>query len=84
MLNSKTLDELAARVGKAIENSPAKDIEKNVKTMLQSGLSRLDVVPRTEFDTQAQVLLRTREKLEQLEARVAEREARFSSPPASR
>jgi BMFP domain-containing protein YqiC len=84
MLNSKTLDELAARVGKAIENSPAKDIEKNVKTMLQSGLSRLDVVPRTEFDTQAQVLLRTREKLEQLEARGAELEARFSSPPASR
>jgi BMFP domain-containing protein YqiC len=52
--------------------------------MLQSGLSRLDVVPRTEIDTQAQVLLRTREKLEQLEARVAELEARFSSPPASR
>jgi BMFP domain-containing protein YqiC len=83
MLNSKTLDELAARIGKAIENSPAKDIEKNVKAMLQSGLAKLDVVPRSEFDTQAQVLLKTREKLEQLEARVAELEARFSSPPAA-
>jgi ubiquinone biosynthesis accessory factor UbiK len=83
MLNSKTLDELAARIGKAMENSPAKDIEKNVKSMLQSGLSRLDVVPRTEFDTQAQVLLKTREKLEQLEARVAELEARFPTPPAA-
>jgi ubiquinone biosynthesis accessory factor UbiK len=82
MMSSKTLDELAARIGKAIESSPAKDIEKNVKAMLQSGLSRLDVVPRTEFDTQAQVLLKTREKLEQLEARVAELEARFASPPA--
>jgi BMFP domain-containing protein YqiC len=83
MLNSKTLDELAARIGKAMENSPAKDIEKNVKSMLQSGLSRLDVVPRAEFDTQAQVLLKTREKLEQLEARVAELEARFPTPLAA-
>ena len=76
MLNSKTLDDLAAKIGKAIENSPAKDIEKNAKAMMQSGLSRLDVVPRAEFDTQAQVLLKTREKLEQLEARVAELETR--------
>ena len=76
MFNSKTLDELAARIGKAIENSPAKDIEKNVKAMLQSGLAKLDVVPRSEFDTQAQVLLKTREKLEQLETRLAEIEAR--------
>jgi len=50
--------------------------------MLQSGLTRLDVVPRAEFDTQAQVLLKTREKLERLEARVAELEARFPTPPA--
>jgi ubiquinone biosynthesis accessory factor UbiK len=82
MFNSKTLDEMAAKIGKAIENSPAKDIEKNVKAMLQSGLTRLDVVPRGEFDTQAQVLLKTREKLEALEARVAELEARFAAPPA--
>jgi len=86
MLNSKTLDDLAAKIGKAIENSPIKDAEKNVKAMLQSGLSRLDVVPRTEFDTQAQVLLKTPEKLEALEARVAELEGRFPAtppPPAS-
>ena len=76
MLNSKTFDDLAAKIGKAIEGSPAKDIEKNVKAMLQSGLTRLDVVPRAEFDTQSQVLQKTREKLEQLEARVAELEAR--------
>jgi BMFP domain-containing protein YqiC len=80
MLNSKTFDDLAAKIGKAIEGSPAKDIEKNVKAMLQSGLTRLDVVPRAEFDTQAQVLLKTREKLEQLEARVAELEARAHPP----
>lgn len=82
-LNSKTLDEWAAKIGKAVEASPAKDIEKNVKSMLQSGLARLDVVPRAEFDTQAAVLAKTREKLERLEARVAELETRFGVPPAS-
>jgi BMFP domain-containing protein YqiC len=80
MLNSKSFDELAARIGQAIQNSPAKDIEKNVKAMLASGLSRLDVVPRAEFDVQAQVLLKTREKLEALELRLAELEARFPPP----
>jgi BMFP domain-containing protein YqiC len=74
--DSKTLDDLAARIGKAVEASPLKDVEKTVKTMLMSGLSRLDVVPRADFDTQAAVLAKTREKLEQLEARVASLEAR--------
>ena len=79
MLNSKAFDDLATRIGKAIENSPAKDIEQNVRAMLSSGLSRLDLVPRAEFDVQAQVLLKTREKVEALEARLAEIEKRV--PP---
>jgi ubiquinone biosynthesis accessory factor UbiK len=74
--DNKTLDDLAARIGKAVEASPVKDIEKTIKSMLTSGLSRLDVVPRADFDAQAAVLARTREKLEQLEARVASLEAR--------
>ena len=83
MLNTKPFDELAARIGQAIANSPAKDVEKNVKAMLSSGLARLDVVPRAEFDVQAQVLLKTREKVEALERRLAELEARVSPPPAA-
>ena len=82
MLNSKTFDDIAERIGKAIENSPAKDIEKNIKAMLSSNLARLDLVPRAEFDVQSQVLLKTREKLEALEKRVAEFEARFPPPQA--
>ena len=81
MVNAKALDELAARIGKALEASPAKDIEKNVKAMLQGGLSRLDLVSRQELDVQLEVLRKTREKLERLEARVAELEAR-AQPPA--
>ena len=81
MVNARTLDELAARIGKALEGSPVKDIEKNVKAMLTSGLSRLDLVTRAEFDVQVEVLRRTREKLERLEALVAEMEARMPPPP---
>jgi BMFP domain-containing protein YqiC len=78
MITGATLDELARRIGRAIEASPAKDVEKNVKALLQGGLAKLDVVPRAEFDVQAKVLARTREKLEALERRVAEIEAQRS------
>ena len=74
--DSTMLDDLAARIGKAVQASPMKDIEATVKSVLTSGLSRLDVVPRAEFDIQAAVLAKTREKLEQLEARVAAMEGR--------
>jgi BMFP domain-containing protein YqiC len=74
MLNAKVLDDLAEHIRKAMEASPAKDIEKNIKALLQSGLARLDVVTRDEFDVQAQVLARTREMVEKLEARVTELE----------
>ena len=72
------MDELARKIGRMIESSPARDIEKNIKALLQSGLQRLDWVPREEFEIQAQVLLRSREKLDALEARVAELEARIA------
>jgi ubiquinone biosynthesis accessory factor UbiK len=74
--DSTVLDDLAARIGKAVQSSPIKDMEATVKSVLTSGLSRLDVVPRAEFDIQAAVLAKTREKLELLEARVAAMEGR--------
>ena len=82
MLNAKTFDEIAARIGQIIENSPAKDIEKNVKAMLVSSLARLDHVPRAEFEVQAQVLLKTRAKLEALEKRLVGLEERLPPPAA--
>ena len=75
---SHIVHDLRERIGRAIEASPAKEIEKNVKALLQGGLAKLDVVPRAEFDVQAKVLARTREKLEALERKVAELEARQS------
>ncbi|MFZ6691360.1 accessory factor UbiK family protein [Undibacterium sp. SXout20W] len=64
-------DDMQAKISQALENSPAKDIEKNVKAMMTQGFSKLDLVTREEFDIQAQVLAKTRAKLEALEARVA-------------
>ena len=81
MINAQSLDELAKRIGRAIEASPAKDLEKNVKALLAGGLAKLDVVPRAEFDVQAKVLARTREKLDELERKVAELEAKRASAP---
>lgn len=71
-------NDLQSKINQAIENSPAKDIEKNVKSMMTQGFSRLDLVTREEFDVQAQVLAKTRAKLEALEARLAELEAKIS------
>jgi BMFP domain-containing protein YqiC len=47
------------------------DLKQNFRSLLQSTLSKLDLVTREEFDIQAKVLARTREKLEALEQRVA-------------
>ena len=63
--------DIHAKFSEALENSPAKDIEKNVKALMSQGFSKLDLVTREEFDIQAQVLARTRARLEALEARVA-------------
>ena len=74
-------NDLQGKINQAIENSPAKDIEKNVKSMMTQGFSKLDLVTREEFDIQAQVLAKTRAKLEALEQRVSELEQRLATSP---
>lgn len=69
------LDDLQSRLMSLLQNTPATDLQKNVKALLGQQFSRLDLVTREEFDTQAQVLLRTRERLETLERRLAQLEA---------
>ena len=76
-------NDLQGKINQAMESSPAKDIERNVKAMMTQGFSKLDLVTREEFDIQAQVLAKTRAKLEALELRVAELEARLTAQPAA-
>ena len=75
MLNAKFIEEISSRLSAAANSSPARDLEKNMRALLAQGFAKLDLVTREEFDVQAQVLARTREKLSALEARVAELEA---------
>jgi BMFP domain-containing protein YqiC len=72
-------NDLQGKINEALENSPAKDIERNVKAMMTQGFSKLDLVTREEFDIQAQVLAKTRAKLEELEARVATLETHLAA-----
>jgi hypothetical protein len=73
----RMIDDLARRLAGAVpENvsSLRRDLEQNFKGVLQAQLTRLDLVTREEFDVQANVLRRTREKLTALEQRLAELE----------
>ena len=74
MVNEKLFDEVGARIKEVLANSPVRDIETNMRAMLAATFARLDLVTREEFDVQSDVLARTREKLVQLEARLAELE----------
>lgn len=75
-MNAKLIDDLAERVNAFLRSTPAADAQKNLKAMLAQGFARMDLVTREEFDIQAQVLARTREKLTALEARLADLEKR--------
>ena len=70
-METRFLDELNKRVGELLAASPAKELEKNLRALLSSAFSRLDLVTREEFDVQQEVLGRLREKLQQMEAKVA-------------
>ncbi|MCE3264317.1 MAG: phosphoheptose isomerase [Pseudoduganella sp.] len=71
-------NDLQQKVSQVIENSPAKDIEKNVKAMMTQGFAKLDLVTREEFDIQAQMLAKARAKLDLMESRLAELEAKLA------
>lgn len=77
MFDTKQLDELTRGVLNALPTGMREmqqDVEKNLRAALQSVFAKLDLVTREEFEVQSAVLLRTREKLTALEARVAELE----------
>lgn len=82
MLDPKVFEELSARLSALIAASPAADIEKNARALLSGFFARLDLVSREEFDIQAQVLQRTREKMKALEERITRLEKPNGNDPA--
>lgn len=74
IMDPRLIDDLARRLAGTVPESLTavrRDLEANFKAVLQAGLAKFDLVTRQEFDVQAGVLRRTREKLEALEARLA-------------
>ena len=74
MIDLSQLDELARRLSDLVPpglRESREELQQAFKSALQSGLSRLDLVTREEFDVQRAVLARTREKLEALEKQLA-------------
>ena len=78
MIAKQLFEEATQKVSEARDNSPVKDINKNAKAMFTGALNKMDVVTREEFDIQQQVLVKTRIKLAELEARLAVLEAQLS------
>ena len=75
MLAKQLFEDLAAKISETVANSPAKDLEKNAKAMLGGAFAKMDLVTREEFDIQQQILIKTRTKLSEAEARLAALEA---------
>ena len=74
MLDPKKLEEIARQIADSVPpgvKNMAEEAEGKIKQVLQAQLSKLDLVTREEFDIQTQVLIRTREKLEAMESRIA-------------
>ena len=86
MFNPKKLEEIAKQVSDVLPvgvKSFGEDVDRKIKQVLQSQLGKLDMVSREEFDVQTHVLLRTREKLAEMEVKFAELEKRLAIPEAS-
>lgn len=78
MTQPRSLDDLVRRISAALPPGISQmndEVRKNLREVLSASLSRMDLVSREEFEVQSAVLARTREKLERLEAKVAELEA---------
>ncbi|MCA0394279.1 MAG: accessory factor UbiK family protein [Proteobacteria bacterium] len=86
MIDLNHIDDLARRLSGLVPpglRESREELQENFKAVLQSGLAKLDLVTREEFDVQRAVLLRTREKLEQLQGRVLDLETRLATGDGS-
>lgn len=75
MIDKSLFDDLSQRLSQALRDSPAQDVEKNLRALLASWFDRLDLVLREDFEVQKKLLERAQGRLAELEARVRELEA---------
>ena len=87
MIDLNYIDDLARRLSSMVPpglREGRDELQQNFKSVLQTGLTKLDLVTREEFEVQRAVLLRTREKLEELQRAVTELEAQRDGAPTER
>ena len=73
MLDPKKLEDIARQIQNSLPSgikNMGEEAEKRIRSVLQAQLGKLDMVTREEFDVQTKVLLRTREKLNDMEAKL--------------
>jgi len=75
MVSTQLIEELSLKIRELIKDSPATDMEKNFRALLQGAFTKLELVSREEFDVQADALRHTREKLDLLQAKLAKLES---------
>jgi len=73
-MNTQSMEELAERLLTLLAQSPAADLDRNLRALLGQWFSRLDLVSREEFDIQREVLARTRARVAELERQLAQLE----------
>ena len=82
MFDPKVFDDLSRKL---VDGLPSGfktfqgDLERNIKASLESALRQMNLVSRDEFEIQQAILMRTREKVDALEKRVAELETQLNS-----
>jgi hypothetical protein len=76
MLDTHKINEISNKIKEVMATSPLADVEKNINALLKGAFTKMELVTREEFEVQAEVLRHTREKLEALEARLAELEGK--------
>lgn len=84
MAGPRFLDDIGAKLSELAASNPARDFEKNAKALLGSAFGKLDLVTREEFDVQREVLAHARQKLAELEDRVAALESELVRARADR
>ncbi len=75
MVNKQFIEDLSSKIRELVKNSPATDMEKNFRALLQGAFTKLELVSREEFDIQIDVLRHTREKLDLLEIKLTKLES---------
>lgn len=74
MLNTQFIEDLSIRIKEMSKTTPIGDLEKNLRALLQSAFTKMELVSREEFDVQADILRQAREKLDLLDAKLSELE----------